>query len=58
MIGNHVTTLRFANQLLTPTDQELLPIRLDYVAADESICLNIQTAASMTNLCHRLQAKV
>ena len=54
MIGNPATTHRFANQLLTPIDQELLARRPDYAAADESICLNIQATASMTNLCHCL----
>lgn len=58
VIVNPAIALRFADQLLTPRDQELLARRSDYAAADESTWLNIQAAASVTNLCHRLRARV
>ena len=54
VIVNPAIALRFADQLLTPRDQELLARRSDYAAADESICLNIQAATLVTNLSHRL----
>ena len=44
--------------MLMPRDQLMLASRPDIVAADESQCWSIQASASVTNLCHRLRARV
>ena len=54
VMENPTTALRVANQLLTPRDHEFLGRRSDQVAVDESLRLNIQAAASVMNLRHRL----
>ena len=54
---NPITALRVANQLLTPRDHEFLARRPDHVAVDESLRLNIQAAASVINLRHRLLSR-
>ena len=58
VIRSPATALGVANNMLTPRDQLMLASRPDIVAADESQCWSIQTSASVTNLCHRLRARV
>ena len=57
VMENPITALRVANQLLTPRDHEFLARRPDHVAVDESLRLNIQAAASVMNLRHRLSSR-
>ena len=57
VMENLTTALRVANQLLTPRDHEFLARRPDHAAVDESLRLNIQAAASVVNLCHRLLSR-
>ena len=57
VMENPTTALRVANQLLTPRDHEFLARRPDQVAVDESLRLNIQAAASVMNLRHRLLSR-
>ncbi len=58
VIRSPATALGVANNMLTPRDQLMLARRPDIVAADESQCWSIQASASVTNLCHRLRARV
>ena len=57
VMENPTTALRVANQLLTSRDHEFLARRPDQVAVDESLRLNIQAAASVMNLRHRLLSR-
>ena len=57
VMENPTTALRVANQLLTPRDHEVLARRPNHVAVDESLRLNIQAAASVINLRHRLLSR-
>ena len=58
VIRSPATALGVANNMLMPRDQLMLASRPDIVAADESQCWSIQASASVTNLCHRLRARV
>ena len=57
VMENPTTTLRVANQLLTPRDHEFLARRPDHAAMDESLRLNVQATASVMNLRHRLLSR-
>ena len=57
VMQNPTTALRVANQLLTSRDHEFLARRSDHAAVDESLRLNIQAAASVVNLRHRLLSR-
>ena len=57
VMENPTTTLRVANQLLTPRDHEFLARRPDHAAVDESLRLNVQATASVMNLRHRLLSR-
>jgi hypothetical protein len=58
VLRSPATALGVANNMLMPRDQLMLASRPDIVAADESQCWSIQASASVTNLCHRLRARV
>lgn len=58
VMRSSVTALGVANGMVAPRDQLVLARRPDVVAADETQCLSIRAATSVTNLCNQLRAKI
>ena len=52
------TTINFGANMLSLSDQRLLAKRSDYSALDDSMCLSVQAASSLSNLGHRFRAKI
>ena len=52
------TTINFGANMLCLSDQRLLAKRSNYYAIDDSMCLSVQAASSLSNLGHRFWAKI